>query len=388
MTRTLRRGHRGPDVQRWQQFLEDQGFSPGAIDGVFGPKTAEATRAFQAAHGLKVDGVVGPQTFGKAASLGLRSLRRLTNAELTPELINEARRTLAAYHASPYGTEIPFEIDGVRYVGRIEEHYHPPGGPQKPWGYHPGVSLFIDYQVPQSDLPLPDDAVDPAVEERLPEEASPIAVTGAIVLDPGHGGKEPLGGSSPNNAKSPSGVEEKDLVLVMARLVRDAIIAKRPQVRVELTRTRDENVSLYDRARLASELKADVFLSLHFNGFNGSSRGVETFVRPKSAGNVNYDTDRRFAQRVLNVVYETIHSLDGETKNRGVKEQALGVLRDDWLGNAAASQPSRACLLEIEFLDVPKVDELFNTGPRAEEVRKKVADAIAEALLQEIAPTR
>ncbi len=54
MTRTLRQSHRGPDVQRWQQFLASQGFPPGAPDGVFGPKTAEATRAFQATHGLKV----------------------------------------------------------------------------------------------------------------------------------------------------------------------------------------------------------------------------------------------------------------------------------------------------------------------------------------------
>jgi len=83
MTRTLRQSHRGPDVQRWQQFLASQGFPPGAPDGVFGPKTAEATRAFQATHGLKPDAIVGPLTFGKAASLGLRSLRRLTNAELT-----------------------------------------------------------------------------------------------------------------------------------------------------------------------------------------------------------------------------------------------------------------------------------------------------------------
>lgn len=90
MTRTLRQGHRGPDVQRWQQFLEDQGVSPGAIDGVFGPKTAEATRAFQSAHGLKADGVAGPQTFGKAASLGLRSLRRLANTRRAPRKSREA----------------------------------------------------------------------------------------------------------------------------------------------------------------------------------------------------------------------------------------------------------------------------------------------------------
>lgn len=384
--RSLRQGHRGPDVHRWQQVLLSKGFSPGALDGIFGPKTAKATRAFQATHGLKPDAIVGSLTFGKAASLGLRSLRRLTNAELTPVLINEARRILASHHAEPYGTEIPFQIDGVRYVGRIEEHYHPPGGPRKPWGHHPGVSLFLDYHIPANDLPLPDDRVDAAPEEPLTEEAPPIEATGVIVLDPGHGGTTMLGGSSPNNATSPSGVKEKDLVLAMAQLVRDAIIARQPQVRVDLTRTTDVNVSLFDRARLARDLKADAFVSLHFNAFNGSARGVETFVRPKAAGNVNYEADRNFARRMVEAVHKAIHALDGGSKNRGVKEKAWGVLRDDWLGNTIADQPCPACLLEIEFLDVPAVDELFNTGPGADEARTKVAEAIAEALLEEVLP--
>lgn len=43
----------------------------------------------------------------------------------------------------PFGTDIPFEMDGKSYVGRIERHYHPPGGELRPWGEHPGCSLFI-----------------------------------------------------------------------------------------------------------------------------------------------------------------------------------------------------------------------------------------------------
>lgn len=195
-----------------------------------------------------------------------------------------------------------------------------------------------------------------------------------------------LGASSPNNATSPSGVKEKDLVLVMAELIRDIIITKQPQVQVELTRTTDVNVSLFDRARLARDSKADAFVSLHFNAFNRSARGVETFVRPKAAGNVNFDADHRFARRMVEAVYGTIHKLDPGTRNRGVKEQAWGVRRDDWLGNTIAHQPCPACLLEIEFLDVPSVDELFNTGSGAEDARSKVAEAIAEALLEEVLP--
>lgn len=156
----------------------------------------------------------------------------------------------------PYGTEVPFQIGGVRYVARIEEHYHPPGGPRKPWGYHGGVSLFLEYHIPENDLPLLDDAVDPAPEKSPTDEAPTIETTGFIVVDPGHGGSAMLGASSPNNATSPSGVKEKDLVLVMAELIRDIIITKQPQVQVELTRTTDVNVALFDRARLARDLNS------------------------------------------------------------------------------------------------------------------------------------
>jgi N-acetylmuramoyl-L-alanine amidase len=384
MTRTLRQGHRGPDVLRWQQFLKARGFSPGVLDGTFGPKTAEATRLFQAAQGLVADGVVGALTYGKAAGHGMRSLRRLTNAELTAALIAQARRLLAAHHAAPYGSEYPFEIDGVRYVGRIEEHYHPPGGPRKPWGHHPGVSLFVDV-IPEQRIEVPDEVTEGLGATPPVEEAAPIATGGVLVIDPGHGGTVTEGGSSPNNSKSPSGVLEKDLALEMALRVRQALAHRSPSVRVELTRTTDVNVSLFERARRAASVRADAFVSLHFNGFDGKARGVEALVRPKAAGNVNHAADFRFADRLVKAVHGAIRPLDDGTKIRGVKESSLAVLRDDWLGNTAASQRCPACLLEIEFLDVPAVDELFNTGPLAEEAKARVADAIATALLEEIA---
>jgi len=49
-------------VKSYQQALKSAGFDPGPIDGIRGPKTIAAVRAFQAAKGLAVDGVVGPKT--------------------------------------------------------------------------------------------------------------------------------------------------------------------------------------------------------------------------------------------------------------------------------------------------------------------------------------
>lgn len=50
------------DVLSIQKLLNSRGFNPGELDGVWGRRTMQAVRAFQKAHGLTPDGVVGPLT--------------------------------------------------------------------------------------------------------------------------------------------------------------------------------------------------------------------------------------------------------------------------------------------------------------------------------------
>lgn len=61
---TLRKGNRGPSVLKLQEALKERGYSIRA-DGIFGDKTLEAVKAFQADNGLVVDGVVGAKTWSK-----------------------------------------------------------------------------------------------------------------------------------------------------------------------------------------------------------------------------------------------------------------------------------------------------------------------------------
>ena len=78
----------------------------------------------------------------------------------------------------------------------------------------------------------------------------------------------------------------------------------------------------------------------------------------------------------------------GETRareNRGVHQSNFGVLADDALGNTRASHPCRACLLEVEFIDVPAVDLLLNTGPLADLNRIEIATAISDGILADLA---
>lgn len=58
----LRRGDRGAPVFDLQRRLEALGYPPGPIDGIFGPRTEAAVRAFQRDAGMVPDGIVGPRT--------------------------------------------------------------------------------------------------------------------------------------------------------------------------------------------------------------------------------------------------------------------------------------------------------------------------------------
>ena len=207
-----------------------------------------------------------------------------------------------------------------------------------------------------------------------------MAKKGTVVIDPGHGGTVEVGGSSHNNARSPSGVLEKNLTLRMAFLVRDALAEAATlgghTIKILLTRETDKNVGLRDRALVAKNNNADLFLCIHFNASEKhNARGVETLVSPK-AGNSNHAADTAFAQLIQTATLNAIKAHDAGTKDRKVKDQSLAVLRESSLGAKA-----RGCLVEIEFLDHTAVDELFNLGPNSSQVRSDVAKAIANALL-------
>ena len=66
--KVLKEGSSGDDVVRLQERLKELNFSPGGVDGDFGPATEAAVLAFQRSRGLLADGIVGPRT---ARALGL-----------------------------------------------------------------------------------------------------------------------------------------------------------------------------------------------------------------------------------------------------------------------------------------------------------------------------
>ena len=69
--------------------------------------------------------------------------RPLREGEVSAALLAKANEVLEQNADKPVGTEVPFELEGRRYVARIEQHYREPDSvPPGPKGEHKGVTLY------------------------------------------------------------------------------------------------------------------------------------------------------------------------------------------------------------------------------------------------------
>lgn len=94
-----------------------------------------------------------------------------------------------------------------------------------------------------------------------------------VVIDAGHGGKDP--GAISANKK----LYEKEVTLKVALMVGENIKKNHPEVKVLYTRKTDVFVGLNDRARMANKANADLFISIHTNAAqNRTAKGAETYT--------------------------------------------------------------------------------------------------------------
>lgn len=102
----LRRGSTGDAVRKLQRALESVGNSPGSVDGIFGPKTEAAVRAFQTRRGLNlIDGLVGPETWGALPTSVVRvHLKILQNPDISTDVLVANMRTV--YETARVGVEV------------------------------------------------------------------------------------------------------------------------------------------------------------------------------------------------------------------------------------------------------------------------------------------
>ena len=95
---------------------------------------------------------------------------------------------------------------------------------------------------------------DKKLEKEFRKEKEKINKKYVVVIDPGHGGKDP-------GAIGFNGTFEKDINLLFAKIIRSVLSSSK--IKVKLTRTNDRYLYLRERINFAEKLKADLFISIH-----------------------------------------------------------------------------------------------------------------------------
>ena len=123
-----------------------------------------------------------------------------------------------------------------------------------------------------------------AMSDNSPDkDATHVSV---VVIDPGHGGKDP--GAVVGNAR------EKDIVLDIGLKLGQLIKTHFPDTKVIYTRNRDVFIPLYRRAEIANKNNADLFISIHANYVGARSvQGTETFVLGQHRSEDNLDVAKK-----------------------------------------------------------------------------------------------
>jgi N-acetylmuramoyl-L-alanine amidase len=207
------------------------------------------------------------------------------------------------------------------------------------WGYklrYEGTSLILTLRHP------------PVVRKTRNQPLSGIK----ILLDPGHGGKE-------SGATGPTGYLEKDVNLVVSKLLRDELVKR--GATVVMTREDDRELSLAERQAIISKAEPAIALSIHHNslpddGDAQHTKGFSAYWYHPQAHNL--------ALFLHNYIVKHL------------KRPAYGVLWD----NLALTRPTIApsVLLELGFMSNPDEFELI-VNPQAQQ---KMAQGIAAGITE------
>lgn len=235
----------------------------------------------------------------------------------------------------------------------------------------------------------------------------PQANAYTLVLDAGHGGKDP--GAVGKN------IYEKDLNLALALKIGEKIKQKYPNVKVVYTRDTDVFVPLQKRSEIANNNKADLFISIHANSSESKeSEGLETFILGTDKMEKNLDVAmRENAVMMLESDYKTTYqgfnpnSIDSyimfelmqntfmdqslqfatlvqqncveqlKRKDRGVRQAAFWVL----LKTACP-----AILFEMGFVSNPEEEKFLRQPEGIDQMAQAITDAFETYAKHQINP--
>ncbi|MDZ4122183.1 MAG: N-acetylmuramoyl-L-alanine amidase, partial [Candidatus Cloacimonadaceae bacterium] len=136
-----------------------------------------------------------------------------------------------------------------------------------------------------------------------------------IVLDPGHGGKDP-------GAVGRKGLKEKDVNLAVTLKLK-RLIEQELDIEVLLTRSDDRFVSLQDRTKFANDKRADLFISIHANASKSrDSKGIETYY---------LSTARTTEARAVEALENSVVEIYEGGKQAAAKYDDLAIILSDIL---------------------------------------------------------
>ncbi|MGI0488985.1 N-acetylmuramoyl-L-alanine amidase [Pantanalinema rosaneae CENA516] len=215
------------------------------------------------------------------------------------------------------------------------------------WGYtlrYEGTSLVLSLKHP------------PKVNRGATNSKTALAGV-KILLDPGHGGEEDTG------ATSPTGYPEKDMTLIMSKLVRDRLVQR--GATVVMTREADIDVPLQDRVNLIQKTQPAIALSVHYNALPDDgdalkTQGVSAFWYHAQAHSL--------------AVF--LHNYLVKTLNR----PSDGVFWNNLALTRPANTPS--VLLELGFMINPTEFEWIMNPQEQQRLATAIADGITEWVRQ------
>jgi N-acetylmuramoyl-L-alanine amidase len=233
--------------------------------------------------------------------------------------------------------------------------------------------------------------------KRKIEEAKTAWIIDTIVLDPGHGGKDP---GTPGRWGY---MDEKDIVLDVARRVGKRL-ERHNNLKVVYTRKTDEFIPLWKRAEIANKANGKLFISLHVNGLknNNSADGVEFYllrpgrsedaIRVAEAENSVIQLEEvedkvRYAgyDDITNILANMVHSV-----NMKDSELFASILSDNFTERVKQKNRGvkQAGFYVLVGADMPKVLCELGFNSNREEARKlsssRHRDVIAEAVYRSI----
>jgi len=214
---------------------------------------------------------------------------------------------------------------------------------------------------------------------------------GRIVLDPGHGGKDP-------GARGLYGLQEKDVALDISLRAAGALRKRLPGTRVVLTRSDDRYVPLEDRTSLANDQDADIFVSIHVNSApHRHTSGIETYLLSEASSGRALEIAARESevtvaqmsdlQKILydlmlrskvnesqDLAQDVQKGMISHVRHRFPGLNDLGVKRGPFYVLVGAKMPS--ILIEAAFISNPTEARRIRTA----NYRQALAEGIAEGI--------